>query len=211
MRSATCLVLLGIAVGMGGCGSSGGGGTAGAGGNGGGGATGSGGVNGGSGGAGGALAACGTGEGTSSGETCSSYDATGACITPQASTDAVPTAAGGPVAAGTYNLTSSTLYGGSLDAGSNGDFQVSRQAFIISSVTSTSFVLDQVTASGATVEREHGTVAVSGTTVTYTPTCPPPGDGGNQGGAAGFTATLTTFTLIIPENGGTLVRVFTKS
>jgi hypothetical protein len=47
--------------------------------------------------------------------------------------------------------------------------------------------------------------------VTYTQTCPAPGDGGDHGGSAGYTATSTSFTLLLPKNNGVLVRVYTKT
>jgi hypothetical protein len=105
-------------------------------------------------------------------------------------------------------LTSETLYGAG-DAGSQQGER--RETFVVSSVTSTSFTLDQVTVSGTRTDRSRGTVVVAGTTVTYTPTCPPPGDGGGQGGSASFTATSTTFTLIQSRSSGTQSSVYTKS
>jgi hypothetical protein len=127
-------------------------------------------------------------------------------------TTTAPTAAGGPVSNGTYQLTASTFYGTLPDAAGSGDgdLQTRRETFIVTNATSSSFTLEQFQASGTQTSSEEGTVAISGTMVTYTPTCPPPADGGNNGGSAGFTASGTTFTLILPKNGGTLVRVYTK-
>jgi hypothetical protein len=105
-------------------------------------------------------------------------------------------------------LTSETLYSAGDGGGLQGD---RRETFAVSSVTSTSFTLDQVTVSGTHTERTRGTVAVAGTMVTYTPTCPPPGDGGDHGGSANFTATSTTFTLIQSKSGATQISVYTKS
>jgi len=220
MRSSVMFVLCGLVIATNGCGSSsGGGGTGGTNGSGGAaagssgnaGATGSGGTLG-TGGSGG-LAACGDSTGT--GHSCSSITAgaTGPCVTPTVSGGSAPTPMGGSVAAGTYNLTASTFYGTLPDSGGqSGDFQTDREAFIVKNPTATSFTLDQVRVSGSMTETDEGTVAISGTTVTYTPTCPPPGDGGNQGGSASFTATSAAFTLIQTESGGgTLVKIYTKS
>jgi hypothetical protein len=218
MRSLVLFVLCGLVVATNGCGSSsGGGGTGGTNGSGGaagssgnGGATGSGGTLG-AGGSGG-VAACGDATGT--GHSCSSITAgaTGPCVTPTVSSGTAPTPVGGSVVAGTYNLTASTFYGTLSDGGGqNGDFQTDREAFIVKNPTATSFTLDQVRVSGSVTETDEGMVAISSTTVTYTPTCPPPGDGGNQGGSASFTATSAAFTLIQSENGGTLVKIYTKS
>lgn len=203
----------GGATGTGGAGATGG--TMGAGG-GAAGATGSGGTNGGAGngGAGGALAVC--GDATGVGETCSTIvgAATGPCVVTMMSSGTAPTPAGGSISNGTYEMTSSTFYGTLPDAGNgqdSGDLSTRRETFVVTGASASSFTLEQFRVDGAQIESEEGTVSVSGTMVTYAPSCPPPHDGGNNGGSAGFTATATTFTLIISENGGTLVRVYTKS
>jgi len=133
-------------------------------------------------------------------------------VTTTMASGAAPTPAGGTVTDGSYELTSSTFYGTLPDGGENGDFQTQRQTFIVTSAAVSSFSLVQLTARGTENESQQGTVSVSTvTTITYTPMCPAPGDGGNQGGSAKFTATSTTFTLFLSEDGGTLVRVYTKS
>jgi hypothetical protein len=120
------------------------------------------------------------------------------------------------VANGTYQLTSSTFYGTLPDASgsSDGDFGTRRETFVVSAATATSFTLDQFQAQGNESASEQGTVTISGSgaasMVTYTQTCPTPGDGGNNGGSAGYTSNATSFTLIMNKNGGTLVRVYTK-
>ena len=164
----------------------------------------------GTGGAGGALATCGNAVG--GGDQCSSVtaSATGPCVTPVMATGAVPTASGGTVTAGTYELTATNVYVTS-DAGQTGGEEVSRQTFIVSNVTSGGFTLQQIEASGTATSRDEGTVAISGTTVTFTKTCPPPGDGGDQGGSAMFTATATTVTLITDHGSTVVVQTYTKS
>jgi hypothetical protein len=127
-----------------------------------------------------------------------------------------PTAAGGAVANGTYELTSSIFYGTLPDSGASGDgdFGTRRETFVVSGATTTSFTLAQFRVDGTQDSSEEGTVAISGSgagsMVAYTPTCPPPSDGGNNGGSAGYSSDGTTFTLIMPKTGGTLVRVYTK-
>jgi hypothetical protein len=129
-------------------------------------------------------------------------------VTEHVSADAAPTPMGGPVMAGTYVLSTVTFYG----AADAGDQQSDRQeTLMVSSVVTGGFTLDQAQASGTRLDRSHGTVVSSGMTVTYTPTCPPPGDGGDNGGSADYTATTTTFTLFESKNGGTRVSVYTKS
>lgn len=222
-----------LALALNGCGSSGAGGTGGSGGGGAGakggttgtggaagsngiaGANGDAGAGGGTGGAGGALPLC--GDGAEAAEQCSSltgYVTGGFCIPTNILSATAPTPEGGTVSNGTYQLGSSIFYGTLPDAaGGNltGDFATRRESFVITNATATSFTLDQYALDGTQASSEEGTVAVSGTTVTYTRTCPQPGDGGDNGGSAGFTATATTFTLFMSEDGGTLVRIYGKS
>jgi hypothetical protein len=157
--------------------------------------------------AGDASAVCGDDQSTGSGAGCNTLVASGPCVVETISAATAPTPAGGTIVAGTYNLVSTTFFG-SADAGNQ---QGDRRATLKpSAVTATSLTLDQIEVSGTHVDISTGTVAISGTMVTYTPTCPPPGDGGDHGGSANFTATPTTFTLIQSKNGGTTVDVYTK-
>jgi hypothetical protein len=178
------------------------------------GVTGSAGTNGiaGNGGAGGAGALCGDATGT--GEVCNtiSGSATGPCVVTTMSADTAPTALGGSVSSGTYQLTSSTFYGTLPDgaASSDGDFATHRETFLVYVQTATSFNLDQFRADGTQDDVLQGTVAISETNVTYTQTCPAPGDGGDSGGSAGYTATSAAFTVIMTKDGGILVKVYTK-
>jgi hypothetical protein len=243
MRSATLFVLLGAAIAVNGCGSSstgtgaggsGGGaagkggaagtgaggtggaaagtsGTAGSGGSAGkGGAGGSAGGSAGSTGAGGAQA-CGTDPASETGAGCNTTATGGPCVTELVVTGPTPTPTGGSVAAGTYNLTSVSLY--NTPDGSAPVTQMGRRTLVVSGVLGTSFTLDQVETSGARTDRSHGTVAIAGTTATFTPTCPPPSDAGNNGGTVGFTSTATTITLInSPKGDGSVeVDVYTKA
>jgi len=67
-------------------------------------------------------------------------------------------------------------------------------------------MLDVVEISGTSIQRQSGPVTISGSDVTFAPTCP---TGGNGGGSAQYTATATTFTLFETGNGGDLrVRVY---
>ena len=71
-------------------------------------------------------------------------------------------------------------------------------------------MLDVNETSGTSIKRQSGPVTISGSTVTFAPTCP---TGGNNGGSAGFTATATTFTLIDNNgngNGAIRVQVYNK-
>lgn len=230
LRSALWLSMIGL-LSLAGCSSSSSGGTPGAGGSGGstagaggslgaggsaGGTTGAGGTGtGGSAGTGGTTGACGIGSGTSTGDTCNSVALNGPCVTPQLSTGTVPTGMGGPISNGTFLLTSETLYADpdagitSVDGGLPQGAR--RQTFVLSNATSTSFTLDQVTISGTRTGRSHGTAAIAGTMVTFTPTCPPPTDGGDDGNTGTFTATSATITLIQSAAAGTVVSVYTKS
>ena len=157
---------------------------------------------------GGATGSCGDSTSSNSGDTCNVVVAAGPCVVPQSSTGTPPTPAGGTIVAGTYNLTSETVYG--VADGGNNQQGGHRQTLMASAVVAGSFTLDQVEESGTTIARSHGTVVATGTMVTFTPTCPPPGDGGDQGGSANYTATATTFDLIQTQNGTIDVQVYTK-
>jgi hypothetical protein len=131
-------------------------------------------------------------------------------VTETFSTATPPSPAGGSFSAGTYNLTSLTAYI-SADATVPKNGQVRRQTYVASNVTATSLTLDQASSSGTVVGRSHGTVAITGMSATFTPTCPVT-DGGDNGGTDQFTATSSGFTLFdTSNNGATVVSVFAKA
>jgi hypothetical protein len=194
----------GAQAGMGGAGGVGGAGAGGSTGAGSGGATGAGGGAGS--GAGGALAACGNSTDPSTGDSCNTVDATGLCVTPTTGTGPAPTAGGGTIVAGIYDLTSITDYGpnASNDQGSKRDT-------LSFTANGNSWTLTTTQVSGTAVQRQSGPVTISSTQATFAPTCPPPGDGGNNGGTVGFNADATTFTLIEDRGGGnTRVSIYAK-
>ena len=124
------------------------------------------------------------------------------------STAASPTPVGGTFAAGTYNLVSQTTYG-PADAGF---FSLTfRQTYVLSNVTTTSFTLDQVETSGTAVARSHGTVAVSGMTATFTPTCPVTDGGSDSGNSVEFTATSSSVTTFQLKIGLVQASVYNKA
>jgi hypothetical protein len=158
----------------------------------------------------GGLAACGTSTSPSVGDSCNTVDATGPCVTSTVGSGTPPTPAGGSIVAGTFDLTSLTVYP-IADAGTQTGTDTRREALAFSAVTTSTLTLQMTQASGTTIARQAGTVVISGSQVTFTPTCPPPGDAGDNGGSAGFTATSTTFTLFDTGDGGDLrVSVYTK-
>jgi len=190
-------------------GSSGGGvgGSGGAGGNAGVGGSGGAGGNAGAGGAGAAFGACGDSSAPSSGEGCNTLTAAGVCVQEMAGMGNPPSATGGTIQEGTYDLMTKKLYGGS-DAAA--DLSSERNTIMISSVTPVSFVLDTLDESGSQVRRAHGPVTVSGSTATFSPTCPLPADGGDQGGTVSFSANGATLTIIDSSSRGTTVSVYIK-
>ena len=201
MRSSVLLVLLGIAMVANGCGGSSSGGGGGAGG-----ATGAGGMGGGP--------ACSSATGAVSGTTCNVVEAGGACVTPTFSTASPPVPAGGPFAGGTYNLVSETFYGSAADEMNFRSGLPFRQTSVLSNVTSTSFTLDQIWTTGTVMARARETAAVSGTTATFTQTCPAPDAGSDLSGTAEFTATSSSITLFQPTTPPTtiiVVSVFDKA
>ena len=149
---------------------------------------------------------CGTGSGTDQGATCSTLVAGGSCVDVQISSGTPPVGTGGTLAAGTYNLTSETFYG----PGDAGTAYSRQETVILADVTATSFTFQDVRVSGTQTSHVNGTATVSGTTLTYTFTCPPPTDGGMTGGSEDFTATSTSFTVVQSQNGGTVVDVYMK-
>jgi hypothetical protein len=164
----------------------------------------------GAGGAAGSLVACGTSTSPSVGDDCNTVDATGPCVTETLGTGTPPSPAGGAIVAGSYDLTSVTVYP-TADAGAQLGAEARREVLAASSVTATSLTLQMTQASGTTVVRQAGSVSVSGDQVSFTPTCPPPGDAGDNGGSAGFTATTTTFTLFdTGDNGAFRVSQYQK-
>jgi hypothetical protein len=166
---------------------------------------------GGSAGSGGAQA-CGTDPASENGAGCNTIATGGPCVTELVVTGPSPAPAGGTIVAGTYNLTSVSLY--NAPDGSAPVTSMGRRTLVVSGVLATSFTLDQVETSGARTDRAHGTVTVSGTSVTFTPTCPPPGDGGdNNGGTVGYTLSGNTLTIIDNSkgNGSVEVDVYTKA
>ena len=198
------------AVGSGGAGGAAGAGMAGAAaGSSGGGVGGSGGAGGnaGAGGAGAAFGACGDSSAPSSGEGCNTLTAAGVCVQEMAGMGNPPSATGGTIQEGTYDLMTKKLYGGS-DAAA--DLSSERNTIMISSVTPVSFVLDTLDESGSQVRRAHGPVTVSGSTATFSPTCPLPADGGDQGGTVSFSANGATLTIIDSSSRGTTVSVYIK-
>jgi hypothetical protein len=155
---------------------------------------------GGGGGAGGALGLCGSDTSPSSGDGCNTVEATGLCVSPTITSDAPPTAMGGNIRPGTYDLTAITRYGVS-DGGSN-DVGARRETLVIATGGGGTYDIQITHVSGTSVERQAGTAVAVGTQVAFTPTCPPPGDGGDSGGSADYDATATTFTLYEMKNGG---------
>ena len=162
------------------------------------------------GGTGGTLSLCGTNSGGIQGESCNDLVPTGPCVVPQWSNDPAPAPLGGTVVAGTYVLTSEIIYQ-PTDAGAFTEDRPRRETIVVSSVAEASFRIDQADGSGTELHRSGGTVVfANNVTLTYAPTCPPPGDGGDNGGSAGFTATASSFTIFAPRESSTRVQVFTK-
>lgn len=173
-----------------------------------GGANGTGGTNGNGGttGTGGSLAACGDNTNPNQGESCNTIVPTGPCVTETMSSATAPAPAGGTIVAGTYDLTTMTVYGQPADAGLD---SARRGVIMISAGTgANTFNIQVAEQSGTTLQRQTGMAIANSTQkqVTFTPSCP----NGNTGGASSYSATATTFTLFEDHNGGTRVNVYTK-
>lgn len=152
----------------------------------------------------GVAAACGDSTGPSSGDGCNTLTVGTVCVQETPGTGAVPTASGGTIMEGTYDLMSRKLYG--TDAAVS--LPSGRSTIMVSSVTATAFVLDTLDESGTQVTRAHGPVTISGSRATFVPTCPT--SGGDQGGTVDFSATGATLTIIQTSTEGTTVSVYVK-
>ncbi|HVV16986.1 MAG TPA: hypothetical protein VHH90_07265 [Polyangia bacterium] len=158
------------------------------------------------------LAACGTDNDTSEGLTCTTLDATGGCVTATISHDPPPTAAGGNIQQGTYDLVSITAYPG--DAGSAADvLSPVRKTVVLTNGTANVLNLAEADLSGSFLRRQTGTLSTSGTTLTFTQACPA-ADAGSGSGTASYTfAPGATPTLTVIENHdthGMVVEVYQK-
>ena len=160
------------------------------------------------GGTGGAAAVCGTNTDPDQGLTCNSIDATGPCVITTLGTGSPPAATGGAWVAGTYDLTSRTVYlsdGGSFS-------QDDRRETVMLTGNGNNFTVQTSQVSGTQHRRQSGTVTLSGNQLTFTPTCPPPGDGGDSGGTQDYSSNgSTTITIYDTGNSGELrLDVYTK-
>jgi len=159
-----------------------------------------------------ALAMCGTNNDTSEGLTCSTLDATGGCVTATISSDPMPTAAGGNIQQGTYDLISVTAYPGDASSAASVLSPV-RKTVVLTNGTANVLNLSEADLSGSFLRRQTGTLTTSGTTLTFTQTCPA-ADAGNGAGTAGYTFTAgATPMLTVIENHdmhGSVVEVYQK-
>ena len=181
-------------------GAAGAGGTAGA-------AGGQSGAAGGSAGAGGALAVCGNSTAAAQGLSCSTLDPTGPCVQATTGSGAPPTAAGGTLQTGTYDLTSIVVYPG--DGAFPTIVSPVRKTVVIGPPADggTDLTISEADAAGTTYEsRFSGTLAASGTNLTFTQTCPPVDAGAPS--PSGYTVTTgATPTLTVFENHGSYTQV----
>jgi hypothetical protein len=167
------------------------------------------GVGGGSGGTGGGLVLCGTNTNPDEGVTCNTVVPNGPCPTVTIGTGSPPAATGGQWVAGTYDLTSRTVYN-PQDGG--GDESGPRRETVVVTGSGNNFSVQMAQMSGTMLRRQGGTVVTSGTQLTFTPTCPPPGDGGDSGGTLDYSTNgSTTLTIYDMGGQGTLrLDVYTK-
>jgi hypothetical protein len=143
-----------------------------------------------------ALATCGTSNSPSSGTSCNAIEASGPCVTETVGTGAPPAAAGGTIVAGTYDLVTSTVYpiadaGAGADAAVRVDQGPRRQTFVVSG-SGTTLTYEAGSISGTEVQRLDGTMALSGSGLTLTPTCPLDDGGGNVSATLPYTATTSS-------------------
>jgi len=119
-----------------------------------------------------------------------------------------PAATGGQWVAGTYDLTSRTIYN-AQDGG--GDDSNARRETVVVTGSGNTFTVQIAQLSGTQLRRQTATVTTSGTQFTYTPSCPPPGDGGDSGGTQDFSTDGSTITIYdVGGTGQIRVDVYTK-
>jgi hypothetical protein len=116
---------------------------------------------------------------------------------------AAPTPAGGQIMPGTYDLTAMLIY--AADGGSGGPDPRRETVVIVANGGGFDVTIAEIT--GSNLRRSNGVATTSGTQLTFAPSCPGPGDGGDSGGTMGYSATATTFSVF--ESGSADVRVNT--
>jgi len=127
------------------------------------------------------------------------------------STATPPTPAGGTWTPGTYDLTSSVIYG-TADGGDDG--VSTRRETVVVMASGSDFTIQIAQVDGTTRDRSSGTATISSATqITFTRTCPPsqPDGGDDDNGTLGYTATGSSFTIFEQTRGGrTRVAVYTR-
>jgi hypothetical protein len=106
---------------------------------------------------------------------------------------------------GTYDLVSITVHPG--DGGGNIDvFSPVHKTVVISNATTTSADIQQADQQGDFLERQTGTLAISGHSLTFAQSCPAVDAGaGNASGTADFTYSGITMTVFETHGGGAVV------
>jgi len=135
---------------------------------------------------------------------CTALPQEGASVDVVASTDPVPTAAGGSIVSGTYLLTTAKVYGSQAADGT----KVLTVGKVTLKFTGTAFETI-VTDDKAKETRSTGTAAAAGTNLTLTTTCQFPAPA-KAPAVATYTATATTLTVISPFGTGTIAQLYTK-
>jgi hypothetical protein len=162
------------------------------------------------GGTGGTAVLCGTGSGPDEGLTCNTVVASGPCATVTIGTGSPPAATGGQWVAGTYDLVSRTVY--NAPDGSTANIDTRRETAVVTG-SGNAFTVQIAQISGTMQRHNSGTIATTtgGTQFTFTPTCPPPGDGGDNGGTMSYTISGSSLTIYDTNNDGTVrLDVYTK-
>jgi hypothetical protein len=159
-------------------------------------------------GTGGSLALCGTNNAPDEGAACNAVIPSGPCPTVTFATGSPPAASGGQWVAGTYELTSRTIY----NVPDGGSEETARRETVVVTGSGNSFTIAMAQTSGTMLRRQSGSVTTSGTPqFTFTPTCPPPGDGGDSGGTMGYTTDGSSISIYDTGDNGTIrVDVYTK-
>jgi hypothetical protein len=126
-------------------------------------------------------------------------------------TGPIPTAAGGTIEVGTYDLVNITIYPG--DSGTIQVLSPARKTVTIAHGTAGAFDIQEADAAGTYERRQNGTLTTSSAMITFTQACPST-DAGNASGTVGYTFTpgATATLAVIEPHGGipSIIELYQK-
>jgi hypothetical protein len=153
------------------------------------------------------LSMCGFQPGPGSGDGCNTVEALGPCLYQDEMAGDPPPAAGGTLMEGSYDLVKDAIYFGARDGGFASPDP--RRETVVFGPGNSLLSFSYVSVSGERVNREQGTVVVTGNMLMLTLSCPA-SDGAVVELAYAFTATATTLDIYRTGANGTAVGHYVK-